>query len=111
MCAGCCPPQRTWGGWSSTEQRCAQGYCRRLGTALPATLLLLCCTYLCTMRAAMLKKHFSAGQVASKLSSARSALSSSATAQVEAMRYGMQLLDKSHRCGVCGVLSVEGRVA
>jgi hypothetical protein len=22
MCAGCCPHQRTWAGWSSTEQRC-----------------------------------------------------------------------------------------
>lgn len=46
-------------------------------------------------------------QVASKLSSARNTLSSTATAQVEAMRYGMQLLDKSHRwaqpCSwVCG---------
>jgi hypothetical protein len=40
---------------------------------------------------------FAPVQVASKLTSARSALSSSATAQVEAMRYGMQLLDKSHR--------------
>lgn len=40
---------------------------------------------------------YAPAQVASKLSSARSALSSSATAQVEAMRYGMQLLDKSHR--------------
>jgi hypothetical protein len=42
--------------------------------------------------------HCDTTQVASKLSSARSALNSSATAQVEAMRYGMQLLDKSHRC-------------
>lgn len=36
-------------------------------------------------------------EVASKLSSARSALSSSAAAQVEAAKYGLQLLDKSHR--------------
>lgn len=43
MCAGCCPLQRTWGGWSSTEQRCAQWYC---STAVPATLLLLCCTHM-----------------------------------------------------------------
>mgnify|MGYP001807358678 CR=1 FL=1 len=25
MCAACCPPQRTWAGWSSTEQRCVRG--------------------------------------------------------------------------------------
>lgn len=36
-------------------------------------------------------------EIASKLSSARSALSSSAAAQIEAAKYGLQLLDKSHR--------------
>eukprot|EP00878_Enallax_costatus_P014740 GHUV01015423.1.p1 GENE.GHUV01015423.1~~GHUV01015423.1.p1 ORF type:complete len:364 (+),score=71.44 GHUV01015423.1:323-1414(+) len=36
-------------------------------------------------------------EVASKLSSARSALSSSTAAQIDAAKYGLQLLDKSHR--------------
>lgn len=36
-------------------------------------------------------------EVSSKLSSARSALSSSTAAQIDAAKYGLQLLDKSHR--------------
>jgi hypothetical protein len=35
--------------------------------------------------------------MASKLSSTKSMLSSGAASQVEAVRFGMQLLDKSHR--------------
>jgi hypothetical protein len=52
-------------------------------------------------------------QVAAKLSAARAALSSGASAQVDAMRYGMSLLDKSQRCaarvrGMCVCVCICG---